>query len=114
MDTMTNNVPQFETPHSGSGSNKIKLIVIILIILSAIIFNIWYYSNFFKSPVAEVPEVLLPPTEEEKVVIASDLENRVAKISNEDKAAMIQSLAMSAESDVKLEDREATVKSFQN
>ncbi len=113
MEPTNNNIPQFETPHSGSANSRLKLSVIVLIILSAIIFNIWYYLSFFKaSPVAETPEVLLPPTEEEKAAITEDLGSRKADVSDADKETMIKSLSVGSETEVTTEDREASAKSL--
>lgn len=113
MEPTNNNIPQFETPHSGSANNRMKLSVIALIILSALMFNLWYYFNFFKtSPVAEAPEVLLPPTEEEKTLITEDLSARKADVSDDDKEAMINSLSAGFEIEVTTEDREESSKSL--
>lgn len=117
MDTTSNTsyIPQFETPHSGRGASKAKLAAAFLIILCAVVFNLWYYFGVFsQSPVVVVPEVVLPPTDEEKGIIATDLEARTPKIAIDDKALMIQSLGVKTELGVKLEDREVAVKSFQN
>ncbi|MDB5204242.1 MAG: hypothetical protein JWP09_270 [Candidatus Taylorbacteria bacterium] len=112
---INNNIPKFETPHSGGGTSKVKLTVIILIIIGAVAFNLWYYFGVFSAiPVAVVSEVVLPPDDNEKTVIASDLENRVAKISTDDRAQMMQSLAMRTNSEVKPEERVIAVQSFQN
>ncbi len=112
---VNDNIPQFETPHSGGGTSKIKLITIILILLGAAAFNIWYYFGVFLSvPVAVIEEPVVPPNDEEKTALASQLENRVAKISTDDKAQMMQSLAMRTDEEIKVEDREAAVESFQN
>ncbi|MES2409084.1 MAG: hypothetical protein V4509_02145 [Patescibacteria group bacterium] len=107
------NIPQFGTPHSGQ-SSKIKIFVISLIILAAAVFNLWYYFYYVSVPVVEAPEVLLPPTDEEKAAIITDLQTRTAKISNEDREQMMKGLSAQSNTDVKIEDREAATKSFQN
>lgn len=85
-----------------------------MIVILGLVSNAWYYFNLSTPSVAEVPEVLLPPTEEEKMAIASDLEARVGQISNEYKAKMMQSLAAESNADVKLEDRNAAISSLKN
>lgn len=113
MEPTNNNIPQFETPHSGYSNSRLKLLVVTLIILSAIVFNLWYYFNFFKaSPVAETPEVLLPPTEEEKAAITEDLGSRKATVSDADKETMMNSLNVESQTEVTTEDREASARSL--
>ncbi len=104
----------FETPHLSSAGKK-KYVFIVLIILAAVAYNVWYYFKVYtKVPDDVVPEVIVPPSDVEKNIITSDLEARVAKIDNQDKAQMMQNLSARSGLDVKPQEREVSIKGFQN
>ncbi len=114
MDTINsipNNIPQFQTPHSG-GRNKLKLFILLLAIGTIIAFSIFYYSHVFKKTSSEVPVIELPPTKEEKVAITENLSSRRAAVSNADKEMMIKGLEARGEVKVMAEDREASAESL--
>lgn len=113
---LTNNTSlQFDTPHSGKKHNKIKITVVVCIALAALVFNVWYYfGSTLHISKEDTQEIVVPPTEQEKVAISADLQNRSSKISINERADMVQNLVRREGTNIGLEDREEAVKAFEN